>query len=53
MMLMLMLHLHFAVDRFASYKKKLSKFYEEGGIVLADRYTTSNMVHQASKIKKI
>lgn len=43
----------FAVDRFASYKKNWSKFYEEGGIVLADRYTTSNMVHQASKIKNI
>ena len=40
----------YAVDRYASYKTEYEKFYLEGGIVLADRYTTSNMVHQASKI---
>ncbi|QBD83967.1 thymidylate kinase [Clostridium tetani] len=43
----------FAVDRFASFKKKWGAFYENGGIILADRYTTSNMVHQASKIKNV
>jgi dTMP kinase len=41
----------YAVDRYASYMKEWKKFYENGGIVLADRYTTSNMVHQASKIE--
>lgn len=41
----------YAIDRFASFKKDWSKFYEEGGIIITDRYTTSNMVHQASKIK--
>lgn len=40
----------YTVDRFASYKTEWKKFYEEGGIIIADRYTTSNMVHQASKI---
>lgn len=40
----------FAVDRFASYKKDWGKFYEEGGIVISDRYTTSNAVHQCSKL---
>ncbi len=40
----------FAVDRYASYVKEWKSFYENGGIVLSDRYTTSNMVHQASKI---
>lgn len=40
----------YAVDRFASYKIEWENFYEDGGIVIADRYTTSNMVHQASKI---
>lgn len=40
----------YAVDRFASYKMEWEKFYKDGGIVIADRYTTSNMVHQASKI---
>lgn len=41
----------YAIDRYASYKKKWGKFYNDGGIVISDRYTTSNMVHQASKIK--
>jgi dTMP kinase len=41
----------YAADRFASYKKELEGFYKGGGIVVADRYTTSNMVHQASKIE--
>ena len=39
----------YAVDRYASYKKDWEAFYQEGGIILADRYTTSNMVHQAAK----
>ena len=39
----------YAVDRYASYKKDWGSFYENGGIVIADRYTTSNAVHQASK----
>ncbi|WP_461207036.1 dTMP kinase [Clostridium sp. DL1XJH146] len=41
----------YAVDRYASYKLQWKSFYEDGGIILADRYTTANMVHQASKIK--
>ena len=40
----------FAVDRYASYRMKWGRDYEAGAIVLADRYTTSNMVHQAVKI---
>lgn len=40
----------FAVDRFASYKEDWGGFYERGGIVVANRYTTSNAVHQASKL---
>ena len=39
----------FAVDRYASYKQDWGKWYEEGGLVISDRYTTSNAVHQASK----
>ena len=42
----------FAVDRFASYKQNWGKFYEEGGIVIADRYTTSNAIHQCSKLPR-
>lgn len=40
----------YAVDRYASFKKNWKDFYDKGGIILADRYTTSNMVHQAAKI---
>ncbi len=39
----------YAVDRYASYKKVWGKGYEDGGLVVSDRYTTSNAVHQASK----
>ena len=41
--------LMFSMDRYASYKQDWGSFYEAGGLVVADRYTTSNAVHQASK----
>lgn len=41
--------LFYAVDRFASYRMKWKDFYQNGGIIIADRYTTSNMVHQMTK----
>ncbi|MBR4944754.1 MAG: thymidylate kinase [Peptococcaceae bacterium] len=40
----------FAVDRFASFRKDWQEFYQNGGIIIADRYVTSNLVHQAGKI---
>ena len=41
----------YAADRYATFKiNKLDKYYNDGGIILADRYTTANMVHQAGKI---
>ncbi|MBQ7026250.1 MAG: thymidylate kinase [Peptococcaceae bacterium] len=40
----------FAVDRFASFRKDWKAFYDNGGIIIADRYVTSNLVHQAGKI---
>lgn len=43
----------FAIDRYASYKMDWESFYNAGGIIVTDRYTTSNMVHQASKIENI
>ena len=42
----------YTVDRFASFKKEWEEFYNNGGIVISDRYTTSNMVHQAVKMDK-
>ena len=41
----------YAIDRYASYKKDWGNFYNDGGVIVTDRYTTSNMVHQASKIE--
>lgn len=41
----------YAADRYATYKKNFENYYKEGGIILADRYTTANMVHQAGKIE--
>ncbi len=43
----------YAVDRYASFKKDWGGFYNNGGIVIADRYTSSNMIHQASKMESI
>lgn len=43
----------YAVDRIGSYLKEWKKAYEEGTIIIADRYTSSNAVHQASKIEDI
>ncbi|MDD2413623.1 MAG: thymidylate kinase [Eubacteriaceae bacterium] len=40
----------YAADRYASYKEELEPFLKNGGTVIADRYTTANMVHQAGKI---
>ena len=40
----------YAVDRYASYKKGWGQWYENGGLIVSDRYTTSNAVHQASKL---
>ena len=42
----------YAVDRYASYKENWGAFYEAGGLVLADRWTTSNAVHQCAKLPR-
>ena len=41
----------YAADRYATYKRYYEDYYKNGGIILADRYTTANMVHQAGKIQ--
>lgn len=40
----------YAMDRYASFKQDWGGFYQAGGLVVADRYTTSNAVHQSSKL---
>ncbi|MBQ9953175.1 MAG: deoxynucleoside kinase [Clostridia bacterium] len=42
----------FAADRFAGFRTKYQKLYDDGVILVADRYTTSNIVHQMSKLPK-
>ena len=41
----------YAVDRYASYQQDWGGYYRQGGLVIADRYTTSNAVHQGSKLQ--
>ena len=40
----------YAVDRYASFKKEWGGFYNDGGVIVSGRYTTSNAVHQCSKL---
>lgn len=40
----------YAADRYASFKSAWGEYYNAGGTVIAGRYTTSNAVHQASKL---
>lgn len=42
----------YVVDRYASYKHQWEEFYRNGGIAVADRYTTFNGIHQCSKLPK-
>ena len=41
----------FAADRFASFRTDWGEFYKNPDtVIIADRYVSSNMIHQASKI---
>ncbi len=40
----------YAVDRYASYMTDWRDYYQGGGVILSDRYTTSNAVHQGAKL---
>lgn len=40
----------YAVDRFASFKLNWKKDYDEGTLILADRYATSNSIYQMEKL---
>jgi len=42
----------FAVDRCASYLSDWREYYNNGGLLLLDRYTTSNAVHQGAKMSR-
>lgn len=40
----------YAMDRYASFRQDWGEYYASGGLVIADRYTTSNAVHQTVKL---
>jgi dTMP kinase len=40
----------YAVDRVASYLQFWKKDYEDGTVILSDRYATSNIIYQMSKV---
>lgn len=42
----------YAVDRYASFKRFWQEDYENGTVILAARYATSNAIHQMSKLPK-
>ena len=42
----------YAVDRAASYLQFWKKDYEDGTVILSDRYATSNIIYQMSKLDK-
>ena len=42
----------YAVDRYAAWKKVWGEHYRAGELILSDRYTTSNAVHQGGKLSE-
>ena len=40
----------YAMDRFATFRKDWGRDYDDGTVIVADRYVPSNLIHQASKI---
>lgn len=45
--------LFYACDRYVTWKKDLEDFYNKGGIIICDRYLSSNILHQTVKIADI
>lgn len=42
----------YAVDRFASFMTNWGEAYNDGSIIIADRYSTSNAIHQCAKLAR-
>ena len=43
----------FFVDRYSSFKTDWGEYYKNGGLIVCDRYTTSNAIHQGAKLKSL
>ncbi|MBC8569889.1 thymidylate kinase [Oscillospiraceae bacterium NSJ-54] len=42
----------YAVDRYASFKRFWERDYRDGKLMVADRYTSSNAIHQMAKLPR-
>lgn len=42
----------YAIDRYAQYKLDWESYYNNGGIIIADRYISANIIHQGCKLPK-
>lgn len=42
----------YSVDRYISFKMKWEKLWRADGVILSDRYTTSNVTHQMEKLPR-
>ena len=42
----------YAVDRYAGFRSDWGDFYSAGGLLISDRYTTSNAIHQCAKLPR-
>jgi len=42
----------YAMDRYCSYMLDFKKDYDNGTVIIANRYTTANLVHQMSKLSE-
>lgn len=42
----------YAMDRYCSYKLDWGKDYHSGAVIIANRYTSANLVHQMSKLPR-
>ena len=42
----------YAVDRYAGFRADWGDFYKAGGLLISDRYTTSNAIHQCAKLPR-
>lgn len=43
----------YAADRFIQFATGLKEFYDNGGIIICDRYVSANMIHQGAKLENV
>ena len=43
----------YAYDRLCTWKEELKKYYDDGYLILLDRYTTSSLIYQSALIEDV